>query len=111
MLAEEFDTFLADYGYRHEGRRFFCENGSAETIAAFGHGGSTEAILAHLLNLPFPYVTHVMQHDPASIIILEFPVNKGSYVFPRLELFNDCSGHRTKQRILMSSFKYVREEK
>ena len=87
-IAEEFDAFLEEFGFRHEGRRFFCENGSAETIAAFSHGGSTEAILAHLLNLPFPYVTHVMQHDPASIIILEFPVNNGSYVFPRVELFN-----------------------
>ena len=95
-LADEFDTFLEEYGYRHEDRRFFCENGSAETIAAFSHGGSTEAILAHVLNLPFPYVMHVMQHEPASIIILEFPVNNGAYVFPRIELFNDCSCLLTK---------------
>lgn len=98
MLAEEFDTFLADYGYRHEGRRFFCENGSAETIAAFGHGGSTEAILAHLFNLPFPYVSHVLQHDPASVIIISFPVCSGSYVFPRIELFNDCSHLRHQEK-------------
>lgn len=91
VLAEEFDSFLEEYGYRHEGRRFFCENGSEETIAAFSHGGSTEAILSHLLNLPFPYVSHVMQHDPASVIIISFPVSNGSYVFPRIELFNDCS--------------------
>ena len=90
-LAAEFDAFLEENGYRHEGRRFFCENGSPETVAAFSHGGSTEAILAHLLDLPFPYVTHVMQHEPASLIILEFPVSNDSYVFPRIELFNDCS--------------------
>ena len=91
ILGEEFDSFLEEYGYRHEGRRFFCENGSSESIAAFSHGGSTQAILAHLMGLPFPYVAHVMQHDHASVIIVDFPVTNGSYVYPRIELFNDCS--------------------
>ena len=44
-----------------------------------------------LLNLPFPYVASVLPYDFTSIIILDFPVSAGVYVFPRVELFNDCA--------------------
>ena len=90
-IAEKFDAFLEEHGYRHEGRRFRCEGGKDNTIALFSHGGSGACVLAHLLNLPFPYVASVMPYDFTSIIILDFPVSEGAYIFPRLELFNDCS--------------------
>ena len=103
-IAERFDDFLTAHGYRHEGRRFYCEGGTDETVALFSHGGSGACVLAHLLNLPFPYVASVLPYDFTSIIILDFPVSAGAYVFPRLELFNDCahirrhSGGPTLQR-------------
>ena len=90
-IAAEFDVFLAGHGYRHEGRRFLCEGGTDKTVALFSHGGSGACVLAHLLNLPFPYVASVMPYDFTSVIILDFPVSEGAYVFPRLELFNDCA--------------------
>ena len=90
-IAVKFDAFLAGLGYRHEGRRFFCDGGTDATIALFSHGGSGACVLAHLLNLPFPYVASVLPYDFTSIIILDFPVNPGAYVFPRVELFNDCA--------------------
>ena len=90
-IAERFDEFLLAHGYRHEGRRFLCQRGSEDTLALFSHGGSGACVLAHLLNLPFPYVASVMPYDFTSIIILEFPACDGAYVFPRLELFNDCA--------------------
>lgn len=96
-IAEEFDAFLAAHGYRHEGRRFRCEGGGEKTIALFSHGGSGACVLAHLLNLPFPYVASVMPYDFTSIIILDFPVKEGAYVFPRLELFNDCAHIHPRQ--------------
>ena len=91
MIAPKFDALLAAHGYRHEGLRYFCERGSDATFAVFSHGGSGACVLAHLLNLPFPYVASVLPYDFTSIIILEFPVNDGAYVFPRVELFNDCA--------------------
>ena len=91
VISADFDTFLSDHGYRHESRRFFCEKGSAETLALFAHGASNECLLAHILDLPFPYVSYVMQHEPASLTVLDFPVSDGIRVFPTLELFNDCS--------------------
>ena len=90
-IAERIDGLLADYGYRHEGRRFLCRGGSDATIALFSHGGSGACALAHLLSLPFPYVACVLPYDFTSIIILELPVREGEYVHARLELFNDCA--------------------
>lgn len=90
-IAKRFDAFLADHGYRHEGLRFLCDGGTDATVALFSHGGSGACVLAHLLNLPFPYVASVMPYDFTSIVILEFPVARGAYVFPRIELFNDCA--------------------
>lgn len=90
-IASKFDGFMAAHGYRHEGRRFLCQGGTDRTIALFSHGGSGACVLAHLLNLPFPYVASVLPYDFTSIIILNFPVNEGAYVFPRVELFNDCA--------------------
>ena len=90
-IAEEFDRFMAERGYRHEGSRFLCQGGRDETIALFSHGGSGGCVLAHLLALPLPYVLSVLPYDFTSIIILNFPVLEGEYVHPRLELFNDCA--------------------
>ena len=90
-IALQFDALLMKHRYRHENRRFLCEEGTDKTIALFSHGGSGACVLAHLLNLPFPYVASVMPYDFTSIIILNFAVQEGAYVFPRLELFNDCA--------------------
>lgn len=90
-IAGKFDAFLKAHGYLHEGLRFKCAGGTGDTIALFSHGGSGACVLAHLLNLPFPYVASVMPYDYTSIIALDFPVREGACVFPRLELFNDCA--------------------
>ena len=90
-VAERFDGFLAGRGYRREGRRFLCAGGTGSTIALFSHGGSGACALAHTLGLPFPYVASVLPYDFTSIIILDFPAIEGEYVFPRMELFNDCA--------------------
>ncbi len=91
IIAARIDEFLAEHGYRHEGGRFLCHGGTAKTIALFSHGGSGACVLSHLLGLPFPYVSSVLPYGFTSIIILNFPVDEGAYVFPRLELFNDCA--------------------
>lgn len=97
-IAAAFDALMLEHGYRHEGRRFRCAGGTDETIAVFSHGGSGACALAHLLNLPFPYVCSVMPYDFTSIIILDFPVEDGAPVFPRIELFNDAAHIRRDAR-------------
>ena len=90
-ISKQFDLLLLQNGYRHEGTRFFCETDEKKNIAVFSHGGSGACVLAHLLALPFPYVCTVMPYEFTSIIILEFPVRKGEFVHPRIELFNDTA--------------------
>ena len=90
-ISARFDDFLLRQGYRHEGTRFRCETDRRKTIAVFSHGGSGACVLSHLLALPFPYVCTVMPYDFTSIIILEFPVEQGAWVHPRIELFNDTA--------------------
>ena len=95
-LGIQFDELLVSHGYRHAGGRFFCETDQQETFAVFSHGGSGACVLSHLLSLPFPYVCTVLPYDFTSVIILEFPVHKGEYVHPRIELFNDAAHIREK---------------
>ncbi len=90
-ISARFDAFMQTQGYRHEGTRFLCETARQKTIAVFSHGGSGACVLAHLLALPFPYVCTVLPYEFTSIIILEFPVQPGEYVHPRIELFNDAA--------------------
>ena len=90
-ISAQFDALLQNQGYRHEGTRYFCETDQQKTIAVFSHGGSGGCVLAHLLALPFPYVCTVLPYEFTSVIILEFPVRRGEYVHPRIELFNDAA--------------------
>lgn len=95
-VTARFDALLEGFGYRHEGRRFFCESAGDETVALFSHGGSGACVLAHLLALPFPYVASVMPYDFTSIISVVLPAREGEYVHPRLELFNDAAHIRRR---------------
>ena len=90
-IAEQFDLFLAQQGFRHDGRRFFCTANNEKTIALFSHGGSGACAIGHILSLPFPFVAAVMQFDVTSVTIIEFPAREGEYIHPRLELFNDAA--------------------
>lgn len=90
-ISEKFDALLLEQGYRHEGTRYFCDTDRQKTIAVFSHGGSGACVLSHLLALPFPYVCTVMPYEFTSVTVLEFPVCKGEYVHPRIELFNDAA--------------------
>ena len=90
-ISVQFDQLLLDQGYLHEGTRYFCKTDRQKTIAVFSHGGSGACVLAHLLALPFPYVCTVLPYEFTSVIILEFPVRKGEWVHPRIELFNDTA--------------------
>ena len=90
-ISAKFDALLLRQGYRHEGTRYFCETDRQKTIAVFSHGGAGACALSHLLALPFPYVCTVLPYEFTSVIILEFPVRRGEYVHPRIELFNDTA--------------------
>ena len=72
--------------------------GGDETLALFSHGGSVGFLLVRLLALPCPFVASVLPSDFASITTISFPVAEGEWVFPRVELFNNCSHIRRTDR-------------
>ena len=98
MIAGRIDELMLSHGYRHGKGRFLCETGEQETVALFSHGGSGASALAHLLALPFPYVCSVLPYAYTSVTILDFPVQKGAYVHPRVALFNDDAHIRETSR-------------
>lgn len=60
------------------------------TIAAFGHGGASAALMSHLFNLAFPFVCTAMGPDYTGITIVTLPDTPGALVSPRFELMNDA---------------------
>jgi len=91
MIAEYIDGWLATLGYTREGEYYRAGENTAKTVALFSHGGSSNAVLAHILNLPFPYVIQIFRADFTSITVLKFPDTPGELVMPVLELVNDCA--------------------
>ena len=49
-VAAGTDEWLATLGYTREGLYYRAGKDTAHTVAVFGHGGASTAILAHLLN-------------------------------------------------------------
>ena len=89
-VAAGTDAWLATLGYTREGLYYRAGKDTKRTIATFGHGGASTAILAHLFNLPFPFVTSTMGPDYTGITIVELPDAEGVLVKPRLEMLNDA---------------------
>ena len=90
VVAAGTDAWLETLGYTREGLYYRAGKDTKRTIAAFGHGGASTAILAHLFNLPFPFVTSTMGPDYTGITIVELPDVEGALVKPRLEMLNDA---------------------
>ena len=89
-VAAKADEWLATLGYVREGLYYRAGENTRRTVAAFGHGGESAAMLSHLFNLPFPFVCQAMGPDYTGITIVEFPDRPGELVAPRFEIMNDA---------------------
>ena len=89
-VAAGADAWLAELGYIREGLYYRVTGGAPKTIAAFGHGGETAAMLSRLFNLPFSMTCCAMGPDYTGITIVELPERPGELVAPRFELMNDA---------------------
>lgn len=89
-IAAAADEWLAGLGYAREGAYYRASSGTARTIAAFGHGGESAALLSHLFNLPLPFVCAAMGPDYTGITVVSLPDRPGELVAPRFELMNDA---------------------
>lgn len=90
--AAGLDAWLAELGYVREGAYYRVTQALQPglTVAAFGHGGESAALLSHLFNLPFPFVCAAMGPDYTGITIVQLPERVGELVAPRFEIMNDA---------------------
>jgi len=90
-IADATDEWLLMLGYRREGLYYrVTGNNTRRTVAAFGHGGASSAILSHLFNLPFPFVCSAMGPDYTAITAVTLGNEKNALVPPRFEVFGDA---------------------
>lgn len=89
-VAIESDRWLLSLGYRREGANYrVIGDNTDRTIALFSHGGSSSALLSHLLNLPFFYLCRTICPDFTSITVLSLSDEKGALTAPMIEYAND----------------------
>ncbi len=96
-VARESDAWMESLGYRREGTNYRVMGTSTDrTIAVFSHGGSSSALFAHLLNLPFFYLCRALCPDFTAITVLSFSDGQGTLTAPTIEIANDSRHIRSK---------------
>lgn len=88
-IGEEFDKLLAELGYVREGNFYRVVKKFDDTVAMVSHGGSSSAALAHLFNLPFPFVCQSIRPLFTAITVVSLSGEEGRLISPRFEIVND----------------------
>lgn len=88
-VAKAADEWLLRLGYQREGLYYRVLKPAYQTVALFGHGGETAALLSHLFNVPFPFFCSAMGPDYTGIVVLTLPDEADGLVPVRFELVND----------------------
>lgn len=89
-VAAAADEWLLSLGYQREGLYYRVLKPAYDTVALFGHGGETAALLCHLFNLPFPFLCSAMAPDYTGIIVLTLPDAAQGPAPVRFALMNDA---------------------
>lgn len=89
-IAIDTDAWLETLGYKREGKYYRALGNTDRTIAAFGHGGASAAILAHMFNLPFPFTSSIMGPDYTAVTVIDIPNRTDILVSPHFELLGDA---------------------
>lgn len=88
-IAKAADQWFGQLGYQREGLYYRVLKPAYDTVALFGHGGETAALLSHLFNVPFPFFCSAMGPDYTGIVVLTLPDQADTLVPVRFELVND----------------------
>lgn len=95
-VARGCDEWLEKLGYRREGECYRVIGADTDgTVALFSHGGSSTALLSHLLNLPFAYLLTRLCPDFTAVTILNFGSSANELTAPMIELANDARHIKT----------------
>lgn len=98
-VGDNFAEWLKGFGYKFlDNGKIYCEKECNDIVAVFSHGGSGAAMLAKLLNKPFPYICLTYAMNFTSITVVDIPSKPGTCVLPRLVRLND-DRHVTTEKI------------
>lgn len=90
-IASQTDEWLLTLGYEREGNYYRCrrEDDHQHTLALFCHGGSMSAMIAHIMNLSFPFICATFHIEHTGITTLRFESTCGKLGQPVFETVND----------------------
>ena len=89
-VCEGFDMWLKELGYEREGQYYRVKKDNPENILLASHAGSSSAAIAHILNLPFPFVCASIKPDFTAVTVISFDGREGELITPSIELMNDA---------------------
>ena len=89
-VIKAFDDWLSELGYTREGEYYRVGDPKYDTVVLASHGGSSSAVLAHLFNLPLPFVLYTIRPDFTAITVVKFKDDIGPLVSPMFEIANDA---------------------
>lgn len=90
MIAQELDKLLLELGYARDGLYYRAVGETDRTVAIFSHGGSSSAMISHMLNLPFPFVCGTMGPDFTAVTVLTMDNDHDRTFTPKIELLGDA---------------------
>ena len=89
-VNENFDAWLAELGFLREGDFYRIKEQKYGTIILVSHGGSSGAVLSHVLNLPFTFICASVRPNFTAITELSLTGEVGTLTTPRIEILNDA---------------------
>ena len=98
LLGEKLDEWLAALGYVREGAYYRVGKEQYHTIVLVSHGGASSAALAHLFNLPFPFVCSAICPDYTAVTVVSLSGKEGEKTAPKFELMNDARHIREQEK-------------
>ena len=74
--AKGFDEWLVTLGLERDGQYYRVLRQNSDNVVMVSHGGSSSAVLAHLLNLPFSFVCTSICPNFTAVTILRFDMQE-----------------------------------
>ena len=88
-VTEGLDLWLAKRGYIREGNYYrVAEGAENKTVAIFCHGGSSTAMISHLLSIPFMHFCAVYRPYFTSVSVIDISA-EGDFALPKIKLLSD----------------------
>ena len=84
------DGWLKELGFTREGEYYRVGAVKHETVAMVSHGGASQIALAHMFNLPAPFVCRAICPNFTAITVVTLKGAEGDLVSPRVEIMNDA---------------------